>query len=119
MINKLMKSLIDQESVPVLLCDTECNVLYANPAADKEYRREMTGKNIKDCHNENSNAKIQKIIDWLAESAENNKYFLYHNPKSNQDVYMVALRDENGNLIGFYEKHAERTLDSGERPALY
>ena len=119
MINKLMKSLIDQESVPVLLCDTDCNVLYANPAADKEYRREMTGKNIKDCHNENSNAKIQKIIDWLAESEDNNKYFLYHNPKSNQDVYMVALRDEDKKLIGFYEKHAERTLDSGERPKLY
>ena len=119
MINKLMKSLIDQEAVPVLLCDTECNVLYANPAAVKEYRRDLTGGNIKDCHNENSNAKIQRVIDWFAESETNNKFFLYHNPKSNQDVYMVALRDETGKLIGFYEKHAERTLDSGERPSLY
>ena len=119
MINKLMKSLIDQEQVPVLLCDTECNVLYANPAADKEYRRALTGKNIKDCHNENSNAKIQKIIDWFAEDENNNKYFLYHNPKSNQDVYMIALRDDDKKLIGFYEKHAERTLDEGKRPSLY
>ena len=119
MINKLMKSLIDQETVPVLLCDTECNVLYANPAAVKEYRRDLTGRNVKDCHNENSNAKIQKIIDWFAESEDNNVYFLYHNPKSNQDVFMIALRDEDTKLIGFYEKHAERTLHTGERPKLY
>lgn len=119
MINKLMKSLIDQEPVPVLLCDTECNVLYANPAAVKEYRRDLTGKNVKDCHNENSNAKIQAVIDWFAASEENNEFFLYHNPKANQDVFMVALRDDDKKLIGFYEKHAVRTLHSGERPKLY
>ena len=119
MINKLMKSLIDQEQVPVLLCDTECNVLYANPAAVAVYRQDLTGKNIKDCHNDNSNAKIQKVIDWFASSEENNVYFLYHNPRDAQDVYMVALRDDDKKLIGFYEKHAVRTLDSGERPTLY
>jgi len=118
MINKMMKSLIDQEQVPVLLCDTECNVLYVNPAALKEYHRDLTGKNIKDCHNENSNAKIQRVIDWFAASEENNVFFLYHNPKANQDVYMVALRDDDKKLIGFYEKHAPRTPDSGERPNL-
>lgn len=118
MINKMMKSLIDQEQVPVLLCDTECNVLYVNPAAVKEYRRDLTGKNIKDCHNENSNAKIQRVINWFAASEENNVFFLYHNPKANQDVYMVALRDDDKKLIGFYEKHAPRTPDSGERPNL-
>lgn len=118
MINKLMKSLINQDPSPVLLCDTQCNVLYANPASTTVYRKDLNGKNVKDCHNEKSNARIRRIIDWFAESADNNVFFLYHDDKSNQDVYMIALRDDDKTLIGFYEKHAPRTRDSGERPNL-
>ena len=28
--------------------------------------------------------------------------------KQKKDIYMVALRDENGQLIGYYEKHEYR-----------
>ena len=31
--------------------------------------------------------------------------------KQNKDVYMVALRDE-GNLIGYYEKHEYRNSET-------
>ena len=34
--------------------------------------------------------------------------YTYHNEKQNKDVYMVALRDEDGTLIGYYEKHEYR-----------
>ena len=29
-----------------------------------------------------------------------------------KDVYMVALRDGSGRLIGYYEKHEDRTCES-------
>ena len=34
------------------------------------------------------------------------------NPKENKDVYMVALRDDDGNLIGYYEKHEYRNNET-------
>ena len=119
MLHQMMKSLIDQEKNPVLLCDLDCKVMYANPASVRIYRRDMTGENIKNCHNEHSNMLIDKMIAWLQKSVENNILFMYHNPKANQDVYMIALRDEQQNLIGFYEKHENRTLDTTGRPELY
>lgn len=52
------------------------------------------------------------MIAWFDESADNNIFFLYHNEEENKDVYMVALRDENQKLIGYYEKHEYRGTDS-------
>lgn len=118
MINQMMKSLIDQEKTPILLCDLNCCVIYANPASVSLYKSDLTGKNIKDCHNTSSNEKIERMIAWLKERPDNNILFMYHNPKANQDVYMVALRDENKTLIGFYEKHENRTLEASNASAL-
>jgi hypothetical protein len=46
------------------------------------------------------------------------KYFMYntfYNEKQNKDVYMVALRDDTGELIGYYEKHEYRNREMMER----
>ena len=37
------------------------------------------------------------------------------NEKENKDVYMVALRDSDKRLIGYYEKHEYRNDESAER----
>ena len=34
------------------------------------------------------------------------------NDKENKDVYMVALRDDDGTLIGYYEKHEYRNRET-------
>ena len=31
--------------------------------------------------------------------------YTFRNDEENKDVYMVALRDDDGTLIGYYEKH--------------
>mgnify|MGYP006922437624 CR=1 FL=1 len=38
----------------------------------------------------------------------------FHNEKENRDVYMIALRDEAGTLIGYYEKHECRDVETGK-----
>ena len=38
--------------------------------------------------------------------------FTYHNPKENKDVYMIALRADDGTLIGYYEKHEFRDAET-------
>ena len=35
-----------------------------------------------------------------------------YNENENKDVYMVALRDESGDLIGYYEKHEYRNRET-------
>ena len=54
------------------------------------------------------------VIEWFRESSEHNIVFTTHNEKENKDVYMIALRDESGNLIGYYEKHELRNIETAE-----
>lgn len=115
-LNLIFKSVIDADSAPIVICDLKHTVVYMNPSSIKKYKTDITGKSIKLCHNAESNAKIERVVEWFLQSDEHNKVFTYWNEKENKDVYMVALRDENGNLLGYYEKHEMR---SRETQALY
>ncbi len=113
-INSFFKSVIDSDSAPVVICDLEHTVVYMNPASVARYHTDITGKNIKACHNADSNDKIDRVIAWFKGSKDNNVVFTSRNDKENKDVYMVALRDETGALIGYYEKHEYRNKETAE-----
>ena len=112
MLNVLFKSVIDQDSAAVVICDMESTIVYMNPSAVNRYHRELTGRNLKDCHNAKSNEMIDKVLAWFGQSKDNNSIFTYYNEKENKDVYMVALRDDAENLIGYYEKHEYRNRET-------
>ena len=57
---------------------------------------------------------IKKVVEWFAADESHNIVYTFHNEKQNKDVYMVALRD-NGRLIGYYEKHEYRNLETMKR----
>ncbi|MBR4086349.1 MAG: PAS domain-containing protein [Clostridia bacterium] len=111
-LSMFFKSMIDQDPAPVVICDLEHRVVYMNPASIARYHTDLTGKSLKDCHNAESNEKIEKVVSWFAESKEHNIVYTSRNEKENKDVYMVALRDEQGNLIGYYEKHLYRAAET-------
>lgn len=69
------------------------------------------GSNLLDCHNSESKEKINRVIEWFKKDINNNIVHTFYNEKENKDVYMVALRDSNNNLIGYYEKHEYRNID--------
>ncbi len=108
------ESVLRQDSAPVVLCDLEHTVVYMNPAAISRYGVNLTGKSLKACHNAESNAKIDRVVEWFKSSKDNNKVYTYRNAKENKDVYMVALRDGNGTLIGYYEKHEFRKSETAK-----
>ena len=58
------------------------------------------------------NEKIDMVLSFFRESEDNNIIFTYHSDEENKDVYMVALRDDNRKLIGFYEKHEFRNRET-------
>ena len=113
---RYFKSVLEQDRAPIVLCDTENRIIYLNPAARKKYPGIEIGDDIFACHNAHSNEMIKKVVGWFGESAENNIIATYRNDRENKDVYMVALRDENGKLIGYYEKHEYRDRETA---ALY
>lgn len=114
-LSPFFKSIVDQDNCAVVICDLEHNIVYMNPAADQRYAkhggRQLEGRSIFDCHNEHSNELIKRAVEWFAADANHNRVHTYYNQNENKDVYMIALRDEDGALIGYYEKHEYRDVD--------
>ncbi|MBP0959368.1 MAG: PAS domain-containing protein [Oscillospiraceae bacterium] len=112
-ISEFLKSVIDSDDAPIVICDINHDIVYMNPSSIKKYGgRDITGKSIFDCHNGESVEKIKKVVDWFKSSENNNKVFTYRNDEQNKDVYMIALRNENNELIGYYEKHEFRNNET-------
>ena len=62
------KSIIDQDTAPIVICDLAHTVVYMNPASVTRYHTDLTGKSIKSCHNADSNGKIDAVVGWFAEN---------------------------------------------------
>ena len=101
-LNAYFKSLVDQDRAAVVICDLEHTIIYMNPAAIASYAKHggaaLLGKSVLTCHNPQSRQTIQRVIDWFAADKNHNLVYTYHNVKQNKDVYMVALRDEDGDI---------------------
>lgn len=114
-INQYFKSIIDQDKAAVVICDLDHTIIYMNPAAAINYEKRgganLVGNSLLDCHNPHSVEAIRKVVNWFAASTDNNMVHTFYNEKQNKDVYMVALRDEDSGLIGYYEKHEFRNRD--------
>lgn len=110
------KSIIDVDRCAVVICNLEHEIIYMNPVACARYAKRggegLVGKSLLDCHNAASREMIQKVVEWFRESGDHNIIYTFRNEKENKDVYMVALRDGSGALIGYYEKHEYRNLET-------
>lgn len=110
------KSVVDADNAPIVICNINHEIIYMNPAAISRYQKrggsELLGKSLMYCHNNDSNEKIFRVIKYFSDNADVNRVFTFHNSKENKDVYMIALRDHDGSLIGYYEKHESRTLEA-------
>lgn len=116
MINKYFKSIIDADLCAVVICNLQHEIIYMNPAAIGRYSKsggaDLVGQSLFNCHNSQSNEKIKQVIEWFKKDKSNNRVYTFRNSKENMDVYMIALRDDGGELIGYYEKHEYRTPES-------
>ena len=112
------KSVIDQDRAPVVLCNLDHIIIYMNPAAVRNYAKrggeKLIGQSLLACHNPHSQELIQRTVAWFRESPEHNIIYEFHNEKDNRDVYTVALRDADGTLIGYYEKHEYRNPEAAK-----
>lgn len=122
-LNAYFKSIIDQDREAVVICDLDHTILYMNPAAVVDYKKyggaSLLGKSLLNCHNPHSVEAIRKVVEWFAADASHNIVYTYHSAKHDRDVYMVALRDASGTLIGYYEKHDSRKAETMKQYDLF
>lgn len=90
------------------------DIIYMNASSKEHYKRfnVREGDSLLDCHNPRSREMIEKVVEWFSKSPDNNLIYTYRNDKENKDVYMVALRNEENELIGYYEKHEYRNAET-------
>lgn len=110
------KSVIDEDRCAVVICNLAHEIIYMNPAAIARYGNRggaaLVGQSLLDCHNQKSVEMIKKVVLWFGESTAHNRIYTFYNEKENKDVYMVALRDTDGALVGYYEKHEYRNRET-------
>ena len=115
-LNEIFKSVLEADRTAVVICDLKHTIVYMNPVAIKRYEKwggaDLLGKSLLACHNEHSQEKIIKVVNWFQESPDNNLVYTFYNQKENKDVYMVALRNDSKKLIGYYEKHEYRDRET-------
>ena len=49
MLNKLFKSILEQDTAPVVVCDMDDIIVYMNPCAVERYHGDLTGKSNDKC----------------------------------------------------------------------
>jgi DUF438 domain-containing protein len=103
-------ALLDSLKDPVVFADTGHTVRYINKAAEHHYKegRTLLGRSIMDCHNAASNVVIREVFAAL-ESGEEER-LITDSPE--RRIYMRAVRDADGKLIGYYERY-----EPGVQPA--
>lgn len=112
------KSIIDMDRCAVVICSLSHEIIYMNPAAVERYAKRggaaLIGRSLLDCHGPGSREMIQRTVEWFGRSRDHNIIYTFRNAEENKDVYMVALRDGDGRLIGYYEKHEYRNPETME-----
>jgi PAS domain-containing protein len=115
-LNEVYKSVLEADTAAVVICDLDHKIIYMNPAAVKRYEKwggaNLLGKSLLNCHNEESRRTINKVLDYFKTSIDHNIVYTFYNEKENKDVYMVALRNDAGELIAYYEKHEYRNRET-------
>lgn len=116
---EIFKALCEVDRAPVVICDMEHTIIYMNPSAEEEYKndggKKLIGSNLLNCHSPYAKERILQVVEWFKKGKDNNIIFTFHSDKENKDIYMVALRNEKKELIGYYEKHESRNLETMTR----
>lgn len=105
-IEKIQSYILDSLPYPVVFVDCGHIIRYLNKAAKYQYYsvrgyKDLIGKSLFDCHNPNSKEKILAAFERIKNHG--NEVFIAVSIK-NQRIYMNPVRDDNGELIGYFER---------------
>ncbi len=104
-----MAALLDSIKDPILFVDNGHTIRYMNKAAEKHYKegRRLLGQSIMDCHNKESCKMMYEIYAKMQAGLDEEKI----TDDEKQRIFMRAVRDENGILLGYYERYEWKNQD--------
>jgi len=100
---RFLRAVIDSLRDPVLVADLDHTIVFMNRAAVSHYSKgeALLGTDLLDCHNSRSNEVILEVLEALRAGEE--ERLITDNAKHR--IYMRAVRDADGTLIGYYERY--------------
>jgi DUF438 domain-containing protein len=103
MTKELLENFLNSLKDPFVFVDTDHVIRYMNKAAIKTFERGsgLLGESIFACHNENSNKIISEIFAKMQEGLEEQLI----TDSDRFRVYMRAVRNSSGELLGYYERY--------------
>jgi nitrogen-specific signal transduction histidine kinase len=108
----VMAAILDSLKDPVMFADTEHAILYMNKAAVAHFDdgEALLGTSLLDCHNERS---CEIILETLEAMHKGEDERLITDTEKHR-IYMRAVRDTAGEVIGYYERYAPPAGQPGE-----
>lgn len=104
---EMLSYILDSIPYKIVFVDKDHIIRYLNKTARYHYYEvrgygELVGKSIFDCHNEKSREMIISAVEKLKNHG--NEIFLGVSVR-NERFYLNPVRDENGELIGYFERY--------------
>jgi len=102
-------AILDSLKAPVLFVDTDHVIRYMNRAAEAHYEegRALIGRSVLDCHSECSRGVIVETLETFRAGEE--ERLITDNERHR--IFMRAVRAEDGEVIGYYERYAPPAPD--------
>jgi DUF438 domain-containing protein len=103
---KTLQAILDAFPYPIVYVDRDHVIRFLNKNARYHYYQErgyhdLVGKSLFDCHPAHSKEKILEVVEKLKNHGQ--EMFLTVNVR-NQRLYVTPVRDEAGELIGYFER---------------
>ncbi|MGC8493268.1 MAG: PAS domain-containing protein [Syntrophobacteraceae bacterium] len=103
---KMLAYILDALPYPIVFVDGDHTIRYMNKAAEYHYYaqrgyNQLIGKSVFECHSPRSQEKIREAVEKLRNHGQ--EIFLAV-AVNNQRIYINPVRNENGDLIGYFER---------------
>jgi nitrogen-specific signal transduction histidine kinase len=102
----VMTAILDSLIEPVLFADAKHVIRYMNKAAVEHYDDgdRLLGRSLLDCHNDRSRETIAEALAEFSSGAEERLI----SESEKQRIFMRAVRDREGLVMGYYERYEKR-----------
>lgn len=102
---EFMIAVLESIKDPLVLVDLDHTIVFLNKAGAENYSKwggaALVGKSLLDCHNEESCRVIKEIVAAM-QAGEDERLI---SSSERRSIYMRAVRDAGGRLIGYYERY--------------
>ena len=101
---KVLVAILDAYPYEIVYVDRTHTVQWMNKAAKRRYgERVKIGNSLFNCHNESTKPKIEEFLRRADEGED--EMFETLNGKTGEREFFVPVRKEDGQVIGYFERH--------------